>query len=461
MKIARERPIGEIGVMAMVGVLAWATASHRHLFADGSAFFGGVLLNQGFFIPRWERATANIWTQLPVVIALKLGLRSVEGLSWLMGLGLFAIFPNSMAASRALVRATSREDLLPSYWCTFALFALVSCFAVTESLVAACVFWPPLLWSLDPQPLTRRRGAVLVVCLLVGLAAYESFLVLGPIWILAAALRLRARGLGREVRFGLWAMAAAGLGAFAVAFVPSLVAEDPMRGHFFLSLSHVRGWRTLWFVLLALIGGLAALELHTPSRVGWKVAAVVAGVFSVFVALMPWVERTAEPGNNYSARVFSLILPAGIGLWQLLRRGFGARPRPVTRTSVILIAAFGLAAAIHQGAYVSSWQHYQSQFRRALALREGAIPFEESLIHPSHVEMKRLWQWNWDWTTSALSVWLARFAQPGDEIRSVVVCPGAMRTDQVLCPLSPWRTRETEILEREYGLRYSAVVGGS
>ena len=98
---------GRSVVKAIVGLL-WAMAIWRSwecqgLFADGSVYFLDIVMRGGFAGGGdYARAYANVVTQAPAVLAVKLGVNDLHCLARLYSLGLFGV-PTALYSDRKSV----------------------------------------------------------------------------------------------------------------------------------------------------------------------------------------------------------------------------------------------------------------------------------------------------------------------------------------------------------------------
>jgi len=168
--------------LAIVGIY-----TSRGLYADGSYFLYQILVRHGFYIFDEPRKFAQIITQLPVVLALKLGLEDINSLIRVHSVGLIGVPLVFWIGSLFLLRRTYLFwMMLTAFSVTYLRsdFFAVGEFNVTNAIAGFCL-------SLLIHPSGSAVAAVLLVTAAGILArTYESMMFLGPLLAIFGFSRL-------------------------------------------------------------------------------------------------------------------------------------------------------------------------------------------------------------------------------------------------------------------------------
>jgi hypothetical protein len=241
------------GCVAFAFSMLFAVISLRCLFADGSFYLTKVLETGNFVAIPKGRYFATFLFELPVVVAIKLGVTNLHILKLAFGLGCFMPWP---------IALTLCYKIAPRHlW-----LALLACAAgylnagfmpVGECNVAHAFFWPVLFSILFARPLNLESAIILIVSATILLFSYETLLFLGPPLALFASWRAVR---GREK---YWARAVLG-GAAVLLVLAAVIAFNAILnpgsarnlGGFkygIMQIVHAPTWSMLWtFVWLVL-----------------------------------------------------------------------------------------------------------------------------------------------------------------------------------------------------------------
>ena len=270
-------------LLALVALMlhgAYAAATHRGLYGDASWFLLRIMsenkvtyfysdFSREFY---YSRFVAYHLTQLPAVLAQVAGMSEPRHLSWLL---------NATYFSHKLISLVLSYLLLPTGKKLFVVFPILGIFAgsmvseiyiVTETHLAASVFWPIIIAICFTATLNKSRFVLLAGAILLCAFVYESFAFLGVFWLGFAVLRA-ARSSSREQKAAWLLIAAACLIPILVSWAAILFPRDPTNKSAFTGgmlrlLSDTRsGAPSLHVAATMAIGAVAALiPLFLSSR---------------------------------------------------------------------------------------------------------------------------------------------------------------------------------------------------
>lgn len=212
---------------------AYATVTHRHLYGD-AAWFLVRIISEGrvtnfysnFFTEfYYSRFVSYALTQLPTVLAARLGVGDWQVLSWVMGATYFLHKPLSLLACFLLLpRGTKLAIIFPAL-AIFAGTIISEIYIVTETHIAVSLYWPLLIaFSLWQRPSTGFFLIGAISCLVLAFS-YESVAFLGP--FLWAVVFIRWLHAAREQRAGWAWLLLAALVPIAINWMAILLPRDP------------------------------------------------------------------------------------------------------------------------------------------------------------------------------------------------------------------------------------------
>ncbi len=415
-------------VYRAVVVLLWALAAYdsvacRGLFWDGSSFLANIIESGTFhdFYP--ARAHVGWLTQIPVLLAIKVGVTDTRLLAMIQSAALFAL-PAGLY-NLALARVRDDGVLLATVMTIIAVVYLPTSFFIigeyNATFAALTAAMAVALTADDGR--SWRDGATLCALGILCIASYEAMIYLGPLMAAAILWRVARQGTDGGVRL-LGAIAAlAFLGGAVVS--GATVAEYWRHPHFVL----VRGavldfWQNLQFVIPLV--GLAIFALLSLARPSWLKArgpTVVICLVALLLAATPWFRRFDPeamlfPPAQYVARTAAggLLAALLVGMWIYVawRRGPPAllanlRQPAVARRLATATFVVLLCAAIPDIALTRLWTGYLDYFRGLVVGRTGLVSAREL---PMGVWPQRLF--SQEWTYPALSAILR--SAPGQAI---------------------------------------------
>lgn len=169
-------------------VAGWAGWTLLGLYSDAAYYLTEIIAKGGFdAFDDPQRLFMIAATQVPVVIALKLGITDLKWLVLIYSFTLLAV--PALFYSLALLHARHDEDLLGWVVGAVALVFLPSClFSIGEYNMPYAAVVLAATYLASPRALSAREDAALLLAAVFLLRAYETMLFLGP---LLAALAIR------------------------------------------------------------------------------------------------------------------------------------------------------------------------------------------------------------------------------------------------------------------------------
>ncbi len=434
----------------IVAALLWSLAAYdslvcRGLFWDGASFLVNIVDSGTFhdFYP--ARANIGYVTQLPVLMALKLGVTNLRILAVIQSAALFAL-PVGLY-HYAMARVRHDWLLLCIVMVVIALVYLpTSFFIVGEYNALYAVATAAMATVLTVKYRRAYDGFLLCALAVLSVCSYEAMIYFGP--LLAAAMlwwRRRVPAADRETR--LLALIAA-LGFTGGAIVSgATVVEYWNHPHFVLVRAAIFDfWQNQQFIVPVV--GLALFSLASlvwPNWLRTRAPAILIVVVSLILVstltFRDWLnpEAMVFPPAHYVART-----AAGCLLWALLIVAWGhtawqtrppkllatLREEAVGRRLATAMAVLVLAAAIPDVALSRLWSGYVDYLRGLVAGRSGLIA---AAAIPGGTWPYRLFFQ--DWTTPALTAVVR--AAPEQAIVLAVEGPGDMPPFDSRCGTLP------------------------
>src|SRR5690242_9261783 len=166
-----------VACVVFIASLVFAVIAARSLYDDGCYYFLRVLQAGGFTEMLFSRGHAAYLFELPVVIALKLGITSIPQLQIAFGIGCFIAWPLAMGMCYLLA---PKHFWLVVLACG-AGYLNAAFVAVGEHVVAHAFFWPVCFVLLFVRPMTPVAAGMLLLSAVMLLHSYESMLFIGPV----------------------------------------------------------------------------------------------------------------------------------------------------------------------------------------------------------------------------------------------------------------------------------------
>ena len=384
-----------IACLFFLASIVFAVVAARSLYDDGSYYFLRVLQAGGFTEMLFSRGHAAYLFQLPVVIALKLGVMDLKKLQVAFGIGCFIAWPLAMWTCHRLV---PRHFWLVALACG-AGYLNAAFVAVGEHVVTHAFFWPVCFVILFVRPLTPGSAAVMLGSALILVRSYESMLFLGP--ALAWLAFRRAAGEERSwVRVVL--LLTVGLLAASVYFAmdgslhPCTGSSVSSFRTGVLSVLFAPGWTIGWTMVWVLLM-LAGLSSKVRELVAQKISVVILGGIVLLWGFWPLLAPAQlDPYKQYEARFMDLLVPMGllgVALILAYRPQWLEAPR---RYLVNLSAALLLAQSLWSLGATEQWRTYLNIWREMLATHTGIIKLTDTPYGKSAAVGWQATQFVWD-----------------------------------------------------------------
>ena len=362
-----------LACLAFCASLVFAVFTARSLYDDGSYYFMRVLEAGGFTEMIFSRGHAAFLFQLPVVIALKLGVTDLSKLQVAFGIGCFMSWPLAMVICFWLA---PKHFWLVVLACG-AGYLNAAFVAVGEHVVAHAFFWPACFVILFARPLAPMAAAVLLGSAAILLRSYESTLILGPVlaWL---ALRRAESGETKSWQRVVLLLAAFLFAASALFALDGTLHPATRSNVFSFRQGALRelaapGWTVSWscfWVLLMLATWSPKIRRLIASRGGIVLLAGMVLLWGAWPLLAP---AGLDPYKQYDARFLDLLVPMvllGVAL-ELAHRP--QRLEPQRQYLVNLSAALLLAQSLWHVAATEQWRGYLNVWKGMLATHTGLI----------------------------------------------------------------------------------------
>ncbi len=393
----------KIVIYRLAASLLWAMAlwhswTCRGLFVDGSAFVVEIVRRDWFFDFYDPRLYAMILGQIPVLIAVKLGVTDLHWLARLLSLGLFGL--PTIFYHAALHRARHDDVLMGAVLAAVAIvFFTTSFFIVGEYNTIYGIAMMVAVRLATAERLSLQDGIVLALTGILAIRTYEAAVHLGPLlaamvcwrlWVLRDRQPVQLEAL---VTGALYLVAVGGFIAGCVVAYNSIVYpfseshldESINQIHFF--------WQNMQFMLsmvAALTLGIWALL--KPADLLRLRPYLWAGVWIVVLALSPLLavgDNLVRPlaKSQYVARALSGGLIAGIviTIWiYASRSGHTFAVMKMLRVPEVGGRFLAFTCALFLGMLPSdlyltaTWSGYMNAFIATVQGNRGIVAFEDS-----------------------------------------------------------------------------------
>ena len=399
---------GRSVVKAIVGLL-WAMALWRSwecqgLFADGSVYFLDIVMRGGFAGGGdYARAYANVVTQAPAVLAVKLGVNDLHCLARLYSLGLFGV-PTALY-SFALVRAGRDLLVLAATLAAIAIVFMSTSFIIIaqHNTAYACAILAAV-WLATTSELHARDGFVLVAIAALAVRSYEHFVYLGPLlglMVLWTIARAPAKPWCATALYGIAAALLLVGGCVAAESIVALDAVEEERAYMAAVLVDALNFRfnIQLDLLLVAAAGMAIWSLLRPDDLRGRWPYFAASLVLLLVAASPAlvvIKALVAPPYSWSqisSRTVAGPLAASFVVFVWLHasgRVFGLavpsvlkEPR-VARRLVVLAAAMVVATMPWNVMLTGLYKRYLEVVRTTIRTQSGPIDIEDAIFerHP-------------------------------------------------------------------------------
>lgn len=395
-----------LGLFVALAVTLGAIWVDLVLSADGSYFFIMQMELGDFHLFSPARINAEYFYQLPMQLAIELGVGDPKVLLKLHGLGSYWL---PATALFFCVLYTQNTLLRLACLLSFALAHLpVWALAFSEAHFSAGLFWVCAVILSDERALNVGKLCALTVFALLLSRSYESVLVLAPLLLLALYLR-RGQLVGWPLRLAAIVFASALLVTVYMAVMDILAVRDVSnRAQFFRSFSRLIGEYYLLHMMAVAAIILFFASKHLPARMPLWIGICV----MLLGVLLAWslLRRTDFYLGFivYASRVLLVGVPAGIFIVFLVLRHCSSAIQKHASTigAGLAILAFTLQFAI-QYETQKQWLGYQGIFRDVLASPQlqGMTDIAGTRLGEPHQDGVSLEKLRWpDWNLPLLSV---------------------------------------------------------
>ena len=393
-----------VACLVFMASLVFAVFTARSLYDDGSYYFMRVLQAGGFTEMIFTRGHAAFLFQLPVVMALKLGVTDLSKLQIAFGIGCFMSWPLAMALCRWLV---------PKHFWLVALacgagYLNAAFVAVGEHAVAHAFFWPVGFVLLFVRPLTPAAAAVLLGSAAILFRSYESMFFLGPALAWLAFRRATAGGEKSWQRVVLLLTTILLIGSAFIALDgilhPATRSNVASFNTGMLRELIAPGWTVTWsifWMLLLMACWLPKVRRYIAHPAG---VAVLAGIILVWGAWPLLAPAQLNPYKQYDARFLDLLVPMA-----LLGVAFILAHRPEWFESqrqylVNLSAGLLLAQSLWHIGATEQWRGYLQVWRDMLASHTGIIQLMDSPYGPNPAVGRQATRFVWEMDARNLEI---------------------------------------------------------
>ncbi len=388
MRAVRQVDAYRAVVLLLWGLAAYATATCRGLFWDGSSFLVNIL-DQGLFHDFYvARAHVDWVTQVPVLLLSEFGVRDTRLLAIVYSAALFGL-PTALY-HLALARVRGDAVLLGIVITAVAVVYLPTSFFIigeyNATFAAASAATAVVVTSRNNRP-----GDAALLCLLgvFSVRSYEAMIYLGP--LLAAAIVWSLRKNDDPATRLIAGIAALAFIAAAVVSAAT-IAEYWDHPHFIKVRSmSFDFWQNLQFFIPLV--GLAICVAAGLRRAAWlegRGPLIVMGSSAALLALTPWWRLLHEhsilyPPSHYLARqAAGLLLAALLGCmwvyvaWQRRPPAVLATLRQpvISRRLVTTMTVLVIAAAVPDVVLTGLWSGYVGRMRNVVDSRQGIVSGE-------------------------------------------------------------------------------------
>jgi hypothetical protein len=399
----------------------YAGASLRGLYADG-AYFATKIAEGGFRFghpARWVSVMIDEW---PVAAAMQLGLQTPHSVGVV-----YSLVTNTLPGLLILLcfPALPASDRLFFIFPAFVYFAgtLSAQFAsVTEGLIATPYFW--LLFCL----ITFGQLALLRLALIAVLAAgtlhlHEETLFLGPVLVLACAMRLRREraALPRLVLSvaALCTGASAVIGGYYVLY-PVILAN---RAAFVSDFLSFRWLYSGGFNIPSILGLLASTCIvgAVLRPASGRAAIWVFAALSIPPALAAFCfDWLIAPYTQWAARNNAALMSLPLSLLLLVAREHPPLATAVSKRPVrMIVVLLGVTVSTWHVAATEEWSYFIKHFSNILQSRKGMIAWDIVVEAPQSRQAVIAWRNVWLWTNPNLSI----LALPRSCVNSIIENP--------------------------------------
>ena len=438
--------------LVFLASILYAVLTARALYDDGSYYFMRVLAAGGFTEMLFTRGHAAFLFQLPVVIALKCGIRDLTQLQLAFGLGCFCAWPVAMVVC---LRLAPKHFWLVALACG-AGYLNAAFVAVGEHVVAHAFFWPVVFVLLFVRPLTPGAAVVLLLSLVILVRSYETMLFLAPPLAWLAWRRARTAEIPwQRIVFLLtiFFLLASILIAVDGTLHPCTLSSTNSFKIGVLSVLASPGWTIGWtaaWLALLLACFFAKFRQMLSWRSSWLLLAGIILLWGAWPLLSP---ASLYPYKQYEARFLDLIVPLGLLVvaWMLANRPawLEAQRKQLVHLSAALLLAQSLW---HLGA-TEQWRGYLNVWRHLVTTLKGLVDLTATDYWRQPAVGRQATRFVWEMDARDLAI------EIGPRHVQALLLPGVTESGEVvhITLLNQFTSAELPDLAR-YGVDYTAYL---
>ncbi len=356
----------------------------KHLSGDGTLYFTSILDTGNFTYFAWSRKFANLLTEWPVVLAVKLQVKTIPSLINLYGIGIYSPYVLSFLICIYAVRK-EHSSLL-----TFPLLSILGInlsgdyLLFGEHHVMVLLSWPILLLLLRRESLDWLDGLLLWTLLLLFSRTYESAIIPATIFSLILLAKTYAARKHRKLLSVYSISLALSLSTILIGLYFIVNPRDPAN-----KLSFISG------IINGLLGNGGALVtasfacLSTMGLILGKKAIALASliplIIYIFFALLNGHGHTAY--ESFTSRTLTSSLLPFLLVCAICHRGYNANPSGNSAKILIVIVVSMALVNLH---FARDWINLRKQVIDILTANHGYISLEKTSVKDSPYR----WYWN-------------------------------------------------------------------
>ncbi len=381
-------------------------ASKNALFGDGGLWVLEMLTQDKFMDFDWPRRFVNYLTQAPMVFGMRLGVREVSKLVYLLSFG--QVFVPSFFWFLGLVKLRNHPLLWPFVAVCAVCYLNVSFLTVGEFNTAYGVSAYLVTLLISEERLSKLELLALAFCSTVCVLSYESMSFLAPLLLCLVVLRFRRSSVRTErVVFGVCALNC--VLAFAVAVWSITHPRDPSNLARAVKFSLLFGPGQFELSVLCL----GTYFIYVTARNRW--VSLVSSVISLGLAFVLFAPAFwADPGQHHRMRIVSgAVLFLSSSLFAFLV-GKQMKVGELRYYGIPVLLFLSLSLSKYKTA--KDFELFLSDLRHQLNSRTGVLNFFETDLEK---------KFGYYWALPSLSIVLRKDASRA--IMSAPLPPGSWR----------------------------------
>jgi hypothetical protein len=313
-KVDRGLRYSCLGIAPALAVIHVIT--HIGLFGDGSWFLVDILDKREFYIPDAPREYAAVATQLPLVMSLKAGLKSIDALMFLHSFGLVLIPTLLWTAALAMLRT---DPLFGPFMLALAVVYLnMGFFAIGEGNVAYSICVCSMAILLRDKRLGFPESLFLVALAFFATRTYETLVLTGPLLALATMVRMCESRKHFEILVPLAVSGLLFMDATVIAGTSILFPVDRAAPIAALKTTMTILWRDRQLLLSLLISLIYVVFMIKSYQK--RACTFCAPAAATVLLLIAWPGDWAKPGQYYGSRLIGGLYLFAFGAIVLMLR---------------------------------------------------------------------------------------------------------------------------------------------